>query len=325
MLFRVFDKNTLVPFALLPFLMLLLWAKVLFGEQLPPLGYEVPMPLSELTGLLINNQSQLLPLISLFLAFLSVYALNRLNTKYVLLRRQSLLPGVVFLIFVSGYTQVQELHAIWFFTPLLAWAIHKLFEAGTHEESSLDIFNMMLLIAIGSLFFARALYFVPLFWCGMVIVNVMTLRNFMASLLGIITPYLLTFATYFYIDRFEELIETILENLFSPVAMFNHSNLSVVYNGVLVVLMFLALLAAFRQSSSLKILTRRYYRFMIWLIIFCIFLAATPFFSMELIPLMGVCSSLVLCNFFESVKSKFWQNLFFYLFIGITLLTQLLG
>jgi hypothetical protein len=323
MLFRVFHKNTLVPFALLPFLMMLLWAKVLFGVPPTPMGYEIPMPLCEWVGQMINPQSKLLPLISLFMAFLSVYALNRMNTKYVLLKRQSVLPGVVFLIFVSGYTQVQELHAVWFFAPFFAWAVHKLFESAARSESSVEVFNMMLLLSIGSLFFARGLYLVPMLWWGMIIVNVMTLRNFFASLIGLITPYVLAFGFYFFIGRHAELLDALLENLLSPVAVFEHSAFSKFYNGVIVVLIFLALLAALRQSASFKILTRKYYRVLVWLVVYCIFLAATPFFSMELIPIIGICSSLILCNFFETLKSGFWQNIFFYLFFGITLFAQI--
>lgn len=323
MLFRVFHKNTLVPFALLPFLMMLLWAKVLFGEPSTLMGYEIPMPLSELVGQMINTQSNLLPLISLFMAFLSVYALNRLNTKYALLKRQSVLPGVVFLIFVSGYTQVQELHAVWFFAPFLAWAIHKLFESATKSESSVEIFNMMVLLSIGSLFFARGLYLVPMLWWGMIIVNVMSLRNFFASFIGLVTPYVLAFGFYFFIGRQTELLDAIVENLLSPVAVFEHNTFSKFYNGVIVLLIFLALLAALRQSTTFKILTRKYYRVLVWLVSYCIFLAATPFFSMELIPIIGICSSIILCNFFETLKSGFWQNFFFYFFIAITLLAQI--
>lgn len=322
MLFRVFHKNTLVPFALLPFLMALLWAKVLFGESVTPMGYEVPMPLSELANQFINPQSKLLPLISLFLAFLTVYALNRMNTKYVLLRRQSVLPGVVFLIFVSAYTSVQELHAVWFFTPLFAWSIHKLFDAAAKSEASTDIFNMMMLVSVGSLFFARGLYWVPLLWFGMVIVNVMSFRYFIASLIGLITPYLFTFGIYFFIGRHAELYDAIVENLLSPVAVFDHNGVSIFYNGIIVLMILLALFAAFRQNSSFKILTRKYFRVLVWLVVYSVFLAATPFFSMEVIPVVGVCSAIILCNFFETLKSGFWQNFFFYLFIAITFLVQ---
>ncbi|MBN2743150.1 MAG: hypothetical protein JXR39_04585 [Marinilabiliaceae bacterium] len=323
MLFRVFHKNTLVPFALLPFLMGLLWAKALLGEPQVAVPFEVPMPLTELLWGYINPQSKLLPLISLFLAFLTVYALNRLNTKYVLLRRQSVLPGVVFLVFVSGYTVVQALNPVWFFTPLFAWALHKLFQGGSKSDASVEVFNMMFLVSVGSLFFARGLYWVPLLWCGMIVVNIMSLRNFLASFIGLVLPYLLTFGAYFYMDRHLELVEVLFENLLSPAPVFTHNGFSKFYNGVMVLLILLGLLATIRQSSSFKILTRRYYRVMLWLVVYAVFLAATPFFSMELIPVLGVSVTIILSNYFEALKPGLWQNLFFYIFIGMTFLAQL--
>lgn len=323
MFYKIIRKNTLLPFALLPVLLIGFWAKTFIDNQFLG-GYtnDAHMPLFNLVYKLLANHQLLLGIVTIFLVFASIIGINRINAKYNLISTQGVLPGVVFLIFVSGYPIEQGMLDVWFFIPFLVFGIDRLLIATNKRESSVYIFNSLLLVSIGTLFWGKGIYVMPLFWWCMVLLNVFTFRYFLASVIGIILPYFFSWAIFFSIKQTGVFYHDLLENVISPVAYFDHSLFSKIFNGFLFFLILISILYVIRMINTRKILTRKYLRVFIWIVIYGILLAATPFYSMEILPIIGVGVSIVLAYYFESFKSKFWQELVFSVFILLTLYMQ---
>lgn len=320
MFYRVLHRNSLLPIVLLPFLLVLFFGRLLFDGSTNSLNSELAMPLFELVELLVQGHPVVASIISLALAFFLMFSVNRMNTRFMLLKRQSVLPGLVYLIFISGYVSVQELHPVWFFSLLFAIALIFLFDTATKNESSGAIFNASFFVSTGVLFFGKGVYVIPLFWMMMVVLNLMKFRYFMASLLGLVLPFFLTFGVYYLMGQEQQLIVTLSENFFSHSPFFQHNWLSKTYNGFLVLLNLTGIVMMAGMLNNLKIITRKYHRVFIWMVVYLIFLAATPFFSMEIIPLLGIGSAYVLTNLFDSVKNHLWQEVWFGSFFLLTLI-----
>ena len=325
MFFGVVKKNTLAPFALLPLLMLLFWGKTLFAPSIDYICPDAPMPLCELAYNLFGGNKVLCSIMILFLLFLSIFGLNRINTKYQLLKRQSILPGLMFLIFVSGYTVVQQMLDVWFFIPFVVFAVDRMLGAVAKRETSVDVFNTIFLVSTGSLFFGKGIYFIPLFIWVMAVLNIISFRNILASILGLLLPYLLAFGVYFFNDRESIFFRNLHENIVSPVAYFDHTIYTKIYNGLMIFFIFIGILVMIRMLNTLKIITRKYLRVFIWIVIYGIILAATPFYSMEIVPVIGIGASMIIANYLESLRSKFWQEVIFTCFMAVTLALQWLA
>lgn len=285
---------------------------------------EINMPLYDLAARYLWRNAQMASFISLFLAFMIMFGLNRFNTKYVLLKRPSILPGIMYLILVSGFTSVQMLQPVWFFALLFIIALEILFNSIHRKEHAAEIFNASFLLSIGSLFYAKGLFFLPFLWLSMVLLNTIRFRYILASLLGAALPYLFTFSFYFFINKTDELLTTLHENFLSPVAFLNNQLIPELYLALLITLTLLSILVVFRLLSTLKIVTRKYYKVFVWLVFYAGILAITPFYTLEIIPVIGIGGALLIANFFDNLRSNFWKEFIFSFILIITLLTQIL-
>lgn len=322
MIYKLINKNNLLPFVLLPFVMVGMWGKTLFLSDISYASSELPMPFCEFLEPYMSNRPLVTALVSLFIAFLVMVGLNRFNSRFSLLKRQSLVAGYVYLVFVSGFGTVQQLHPVWFFAPLLLLAIDQLISSASKRDSSVHAFNAAFLVALGALFYAKAVYFIPLVWWVMALMNVMNFRSFLASLMGVLLPALLAFGVYFLLGREMALVHTAVENILGPVAFYDQSVLSNIYIGLLVVYILVSIVVVVGKINTMKILNRKIYRVFIAVVTYGIVLAATPFFSIEIIPLIGLGAAMLLARFFEALRTGLWSESIFSLYVLFTLLVQ---
>ncbi len=179
-------------------------------------------------------------------------------------------------------------------------------------------------VSLGSLFYAKGIYFLVLIGMTMFILRLFSFRDVLAALIGAILPYLLSMGYYYQVGQLEWFIDLILENFISPVAFFSHSIYSQVYNGIIIFMVFLAILAVVRIMPVVKIITRKYFRIFIWLIVLGIVAALTPYFSLEVLPVLAIGAAIVLNRFFNAIRRPAVQEVMFVLLVVITLAAQFL-
>jgi hypothetical protein len=74
---------------------------------------------------------------------------------------------------------------------------------------------------------------------------------------------------------------------------------------------------------TFKILTRKHYRIFNWLVILSLLAAMTPFYSIEMIPVISIGSSIVTAYFLDTTQRVFLKELYFTLLVAITILAQI--
>lgn len=283
-----------------------------------------PMPLWNLLLGALKGNHLITTLISMLIALVMMFGVNRIVNRFGLSNIQTALPGFLYLFLVSGYLMAQQLHPVWFFTPLLLLSIERLFSANGQRKPMAWCFESAFWLSVGSLFYAKGIYFLIVVWMIMFILRLFSLRAILASVIGAILPYLLSFGYYYLTGRMGWFADLILENFISPVAFFSHTIYSEVYNGVVIFVVFLAILAVFRIIPTVKIITRKYFRIFIWLIVLAIVAALTPYYSLEVVPILSIGASIVLSRFFNAIRRPIIQEIIFFLLVGITLAAQFL-
>jgi hypothetical protein len=122
----------------------------------------------------------------------SALMLQRLNLYMNIIRHNTKLPFLMFFIFGSmnlnflPYSPASV--AMLFFLP----ALFELFRSEEYLESK-RAFNATAMMAIGSLIWVYALWFIPICWYGMYRFKLMRIRNLIATVFGFLTVYWLTF------------------------------------------------------------------------------------------------------------------------------------
>lgn len=321
MIYRIFSKNSFWPFALLPVILIGFRARLIFS----PVNYlagEANTPLwSQLFGMLKNNQMYLYSA-PVILTMISALAVNRLTNFYSFTNRQTNLSGFLYILFTSGFIMVQELQPILIFTPFFIISIERLFMAVAAPTPMRHSFEATLWASAASLFYAKGVWFIPLLIIGMWMMRIFTLKSLMAAITGLLLPYLFAFTWHLTNDSLKWFTDVTWEAIITPVAFFNHSTMSVTYLTVASALGLISLLSAIRRMGMIKIITRKYYRFIIWCIFFPVALVFTPYFSFDVLPLMAIGVAMMSASMFHYWHKDKLKEIVLLAFLIITLITQ---
>ncbi|NPA37627.1 MAG: hypothetical protein GXO47_12355 [Chlorobi bacterium] len=324
MLLKKAHSNEITAYLFVPLFLAGFWIISLREVYIPDeYAGTVSMPLWGMVLKVIKGNKFVASALVMVLALLSAMGINRFVNHYKLLSKPSILPGIIYIILVSGFTEVQQIQPVWFFVPLLMLSIEKLFNAHSLHRPMAYCFDASFWFSVGTLFFGKGLYLYVFILIAMYILRVFNTKSVIASVIGLILPYILVFGYYLMIDKTDVLWNILFENLVSPVAFFSHSAYSRVYLMTMVFIVMLSLIIVARQMPTFKILTRKHYRVFNWLVVLSIMAVMTPFFSIEMIPVISVGAAIVIAHFIDTLRRNIFKELLFAVLIIITVLAQI--
>lgn len=162
-------------------------------------------PLSLITFSFLKNISSNYLLLSLTLAalltFIQALLINGLVNKNKVLPRKSYLPGVIYIIFVSFFKESLLLTPALLSLTFIILATDRIFSLIKKEKSYGAIYDVGFLTCISALFYFPAILFFLFAFFGLGTVRPFSLREWMGSLLGYISPLFVIFTYYFWIDE----------------------------------------------------------------------------------------------------------------------------
>ena len=314
----------ILAYVMVPLFLVVFWLRSLTEVYIPEsFGDITPMPLWGMMLKVIKGNLFTASLVVMILALLSAMGVNRFTNRYKLISKPTVLPGVIYILLISGFIEVQYIHPVWFFVPLFMLSIEKLFNAHGKHKPMAWCFDAAFWFSVGTLFFAKGMILFIFILIVMFIMRVFTAKTILASLFGLLLPYLFTFAYYLMLDKTDIFFQTLHVNFTSPVAFYSHTIYSRIYLYTMVFLVVISLINIARQMPTFKILTRKHYRVFNWLVIMSLLAAMTPFYSMEMIPVISIGSAIVIAYFLDVIRRNYVKELFFSAIILITILAQI--
>lgn len=202
--------------------------------------------------------------INLSVCALTAYLLIEVNTAFTLIRTRSTLH-VSFYVFLS--TACLFLHSFRytvFVPPAFLIAIYQLFDSyeSPHPEGS--IFHAFFFIGLGSLLFPQLLYFVPLFYSGMIGFRSLSLKSFFAGLIGLSVPYWLFFGYTFCYDKMNLFYHPLQELVhFQPIRYGTLGADRILSGGIITLISLVGSVHYFHVSYLDKVRTRIFLSFLI--------------------------------------------------------------
>ncbi|MGM0375969.1 MAG: hypothetical protein ACQEQ0_04285 [Bacteroidota bacterium] len=324
MLYRTLHDNSLMAFILVPVIFLLLWIRVFLFDGLQPISFEgATMPLWDVLIRPVFGQNNILGAsFSFLMVLLIAFTVNRMVGRYGLLGKQSVLPALIYGLLVSGFLTVQRLHVVWIFTFFLVLGIERIMGAAGSSRKEGRCFDAGLLMGVGSLIYAKGVFFFPVLIVAMGVLRLLTLRTFIASLLGVLLPFILSTGYFFLQGKADEFLLTVVFNQISNTGQFSHNLASQIYLPLMVVLTLMGMINLFRYMPVQKIATRKHLKMIVWLVLLTAAASLTPFFSVEISPLVAIGPAVVLSFWLDKMSSRFWRELFLWFLIGVTVAAQ---
>ncbi len=152
--------------------------------------------------------------VSLLLTLLNAMLIQNLNLRFNILRKRSFLPFLIFLFLIAGW---YPLHFIWelhFALSIFILSFYYFFDMYRQPAAVEQAFMGSFLIAVASLILPSLLWIMPIVWLNFLQMRAFSLRTFLASILGIVAPWLLFAGGYFVLQENTDFNKLILSRFF---------------------------------------------------------------------------------------------------------------
>jgi len=316
MVVRFFKSNNASSFIFLPFIALAIWVFGFITPLVIPVRYT--MPLYELiAGIFID-----IPWLSTCIAFLLIigeaFALNYIVTKNEVIAKQSYLPALLYIVFMSNSSGMLLLHPPLFANLFLLFAINKLLNSYRKDTAFSQVFDAGMLVSIASLFYFPYIVFFPLLGIGLIMLRPFIWREWVISFIGVILPYFFVITVYFWKDTLDYFW---YDKIFFPI-LSEETSIKIDQSyyfmlGIcsLIVLFSFGKLFGGLGTGSQK--TKSGIVLMIWLFLLsCLSIVIAPEISVKYFAAMAIPMSVFCTHFFVNVKKGWWAELLFLLLIS---------
>ena len=288
-------------------------------------SYIEPMPLYNVLKLIIGSNS-IITLAFLFsMVSLMAFLLVNFNTTDFFINERTFLPALIFILLSGLFPECQRLNPALPASLFLIMAVRRIMDGYRKPGIAYNFFDAGILISTGSLFYANLIWFGLLIIIGIALLRTGNIAEIAISILGIITPYLITFGLYYVLGKdLESLVSLLKDNLFGRTEGYVFSRVTVVvliFTGIIVLV---SLVYLFMVINAKKIKSRQTFSLLIWsFLISAVVYIILPSVSVELIWIAGIPISYFLTHYFIFVKKKMVPEIFFSVFFLLILLIQI--
>jgi len=284
-----------------------------------------PMPLYGILSYFIGTNP--LPGIIFTLALVSLISilLVNLNTALFFINERTFLPAVMYILLSGLFPQYQLMNPALFSGIFLMLAIRRITDAYRVQGIAYNFFDAGFLIGTGSLFYANLIWLGLLIIIGIALLRTMNLKEIAISVLGLATPFILTFGIYYVAGKdLKDLWSLLGYNLFSKTASYAFSQLTVVTLILIGLTTLVSVAYLLRVMDTKKIKSRKTFYLLLWafIISISIFFAFSSV-SVEIVWLAGIPLSYILSHYFVFVKKKLIPEILFSLFFVLIALIQI--
>lgn len=314
---KFFSTGHLSRYIIISFLVIFFWIPAFLN----PVSYHsVAEPLFLFISTILNINPYLSIISTLIISIFSALLINQLASDYEFSGRFSSL-GMFFFVILSA-----SLPAFFSFNPIILsnvfilFLLKNVFRLPTTAAAIPLVFNSGFLIGAASLLFPPLLILIFFLWGAIIIHRMTEWRNFVASLIGIVLPYLFLFTWYFWIDSVYEIAIILFEDFFIQrfsLPDFSLNFIIIIYLLIIIISTTLITLGHLREKN---INLRRNLMIIVLYLVFTLALASYYYNTMETLLLVAIPAALLLSNHtFQSKKLKL-LNISIYLLIGLILL-----
>ena len=328
MILRILKTNRSVNYILFPLLGVVFWLNTLLAPHVYPFfkGEKENLLYAPVNDWL-TGYPFLQSLLALLLAIVLALMIQQVNNRYNFIRIRTMLPAPLFIIIISGFTQLHTLHPVYFAAGFVIIAIYRFFSAFDQAKPYSAAFDSGFLIGIASLFYFNISILFPAFLFGIGILSrEYQWRQYVLILLGFLLPLLFALSYSIYTDSLLEMLKMFERSVVTPNNHFK-SNIPIhIFLGYLIVLTVIGSIKIIQQYDTKKVSTRKYFSVFFLLFVFSLFsFTFVPATSQEMLVITAIPLTFLISNFFVFLRSRFWGELLFSILLVIVLILQFLA
>ncbi len=327
MLLRIFKRTGPGVILLIIITIMAIWTSALLNQRLHPrFIYETdPMPLYGLLKTVIHNSHTVGVILSFLMVSLMSFLLVNFNTTVFFIHERTFLPAFFYVLLGGMFPDQQLLNPVLPASIFLMLAVMRILDGYHVAGTAYSYFDAGLLISTGSLFYANLIWFGLLVIIGIALLRTGNLKEIVISVLGLLTPYLITFGLYYVTGKdVGSLWKIFGENMFTKATYYPFQRITIVTMIFCCALIVLSIAQVFNQMNTKKIKSRKTFSLMNWILIISIIVyIILPSVSIEMIWITAMPISYFLTHYFVFVKKKMLPEILFSFLLLFVLLIQI--
>lgn len=251
---------------------------------------------------------------------LNAYILAQFNNKFTFIRTRTFFPLFVFLLLMASWTDTHLMLGANLLLTLMVLSLYFFFSAFRNTKATEESFMGSFLLSICGLFIHPLLILIPICWVGLIMLQSLSGRVFLASIFGALTPWLLFFIVKFLLSPSMDFPEFLNSNFAFDIQLAILPLRTLIYIGAINLILLICLAGMYSISNSDSIHTRTKLNFLLLILIsvqlICLFFGSE---LVSLLPLVAFIYAILVAHPFTLIQSKFYLILF-EIFIGLNLL-----
>lgn len=259
----LFRTNQFIANVLLVFYVILLrFSSFIVSTEI---NYSNPGYFSQVFYDLIGSSSTIHAVLSMIILTINALMINVIFAKYRISRSVSLFPGVFYVLICSLFPDFLLLSPLLLANTFLIFAIFELFDIYKNNRPYPKIFNAGLWIGISVLFYFSMIVFVLAAFVGFIILRAINIKEQVAFILGLFTPFWLVGVYNFFFDTYDNFWNNTFSN---NIAFFNWNAgfelADIIQIGILLLLMVIAIFSYRTYTIKISIRSQKYIDIIYW-------------------------------------------------------------
>jgi hypothetical protein len=284
-------------------------------------------PLYNLMAGFFNRFAGISVILSFLFLLLQAVMINRIITGKNLVDRNSWLPALMYITLMSSSFSLFGMQPVWFANFFLIIALDRMFEMYNDEVINIEIFNVAFLISLASLFYLPAIFFIFFVFATLILYYLLSVREILAALIGMVLPYLFLAIYYYWTDVLEQKIQQMISiNIDISAFYYDLTPYKMVFLSVMGLISLVAVLRVYLGSVPDKPvrIRKRYHVVLANLVIAVLsFSIALQTFEIHYAVVMLPLSA-IFAGFFQENKRKMVNEVIFTLLIFIIVLGKVI-
>ncbi|MCX6230050.1 MAG: hypothetical protein NTZ33_00775 [Bacteroidetes bacterium] len=316
---RIFKSDYLFQLIFFLIISVLIWIRAFNAVEV---NYSpVNAPLFDIFQYMLKGMPYVKILISFILLIFQALILKNLLSSHDLMPKNSLLPSLVYVLLMSSFSSYQNFHPLLIGNLFIIIVLHILLSLYNNVENYEKVFNATFLAAIASLFYFPFILFILFIWFSFLVLSLLKWREWLISMIGFMTPYILVFSYYFMTDVLKtKLLQYQLYFIHLKIHFPHFALNTSIILGVLGILLLISIFKILSTISEKQIYYRKY------IIVLLLFLLLTfiSFFFVQDFFIFHICLFFIPFSFFFSnyvlqINRLIIAEIIYFLFFGCCL------
>ena len=319
---RVSLKNLIIPsIPLAVFLVgscFVIWMSSFVGERNTTFSTQNTSIAESLQFVFLPN-TLLSNIVCFTLTLLNAFLVAQINNRFTIIRTRTFLPILIFLLLLGTWNQTHAMIGSHLVLTLFILALYYFFNMSRDRKASEEAFMGSFLISLSSLLINPMIFIIPLCWIGFVMFQSFSLRTFLASLFGMIAPWIFYLSIVYMLQPDFNIYHLFNLNFNSELSISNFSLPEIIYAISISLIMIISIVEMYSITNSDAINTRNKLDFLLFLLVSLVilsFIFRNQFISF--LPIIALVYSLLISHPM-TLKQNNFNGILFLIFCMINI------